>query len=608
MAGSRGEWDISLLLLLALLMGACRDVDRLTDVAPRAIVRVGGPAVQAAPAPLSARAPLPLPPAQPTDGYEFQPIGVDNAGWLRFRIRILLGGSPFLVAVEKLTPLFQVDGKSAAQYVGDAYFEANPGRTPYSIQPDDEFVLSVPPDTFTVRWQQERVEERGGQTRLREFISERGDRLRFYLTDRFPILYELESADAIGTSTLQFHPDLAFLLGSGRLDTMGLARLIYRVPDPDVRQVQIVRGLAAEVKPGQSAKLVVDRTTTYLDPVREAMSHGNIMKRVPYPGRNHLMQATFSRDQGLPFVAIEDALGAHPDVAELPAGPGPHRVRVGRHDPRLLHDRRRRARPTRPLSATGERALGGPLRRERRRRPQPGRLGPRRAVGRGRLPDRARSVPPPPGGRALVRLPDAWARDPADVPSDPHAWRPARRSGATRPVEQPAQPVPRGRRGRALLRHVARPSLGDRWQVTDAKPLYPVPSPPDGTLGQPATSDLCLGGLKAADGRETGRRGQERLPGEVAGEGRDGRRDRVWVGGAGRRVTSRAGLPGRGRPASPRWARRTRPRPRPVRSERVASRTKYTRSGVSSRLSARDVEVQKGLALGRTGRFRLQFG
>jgi hypothetical protein len=50
------------------------------------------------------------------------------------------------------------------------------------------------------------------------------------------------------------------------------------------------------------------------------MSHWNILQRVPYPGRNHLMRATFTRDQGLPFVAVEDALGAQPDVAGLPPG------------------------------------------------------------------------------------------------------------------------------------------------------------------------------------------------------------------------------------------------------------------------------------------------
>lgn len=311
---------VAVLLILTLVTGACKEVDRLADIGPRLVTTGGAPAAQAVAAPLVGRARLPLPLPLPTEGYEFTPLGVDSNGWLQYRIRIQVGGSPFLVAVEKLTPLFRVDDKGPSQYVADAYFAANPTRTPFSIQPDDEFTLSVPPDTFVVRWQQERIEDRGGPVRMREFVSERGDRLRMYLTDQFPILYELEPIDANGTATLQLHPDLAYLLGSGRLDAIGLARLVYRVLDPDIRQVQIIRQLAAEVKPGQSVRMEIDRNTTYLDPVREAMSHAPAILRVPYPGRNHLMRATFTRDSGVPYLAVEDALGDHADVAELPAG------------------------------------------------------------------------------------------------------------------------------------------------------------------------------------------------------------------------------------------------------------------------------------------------
>ena len=102
---------LSILMLLALLTGACKEVDRIADVAPRLVTRGSAPALQAGPAPLPGRAPLPLPAAIPTEGYEFTPMGVNSEGWPQFHVRIESGGSPFLVAVQKFTPLFQVDGK-----------------------------------------------------------------------------------------------------------------------------------------------------------------------------------------------------------------------------------------------------------------------------------------------------------------------------------------------------------------------------------------------------------------------------------------------------------------------------------------------------------------
>ena len=107
-----------------------------------------------------------------------KPLGADSVGNRRFKITMGLGGSPSLVALEKLTPLFNVDGKGPVQYVTDAFFESNPNRTPRSIQPDDVFVLTVPSDTFVVRWQNEDEENQFGLTRFRDYVSDRGDRLR----------------------------------------------------------------------------------------------------------------------------------------------------------------------------------------------------------------------------------------------------------------------------------------------------------------------------------------------------------------------------------------------------------------------------------------------
>jgi hypothetical protein len=321
-----GGWGLPLLLLLllALLLSGCKevgkDVDRLAGVAPRLLTTSGGTELRPELAPESARPPGAMPPELPADGFEFEPIGTDQEGRHQFHIRILEGGSPYLVATQKLTPLFQVDGKGPVEYVTDAYFAANPSRTPRSIQPDDEFVLTLPVDAFVVRWQEERTGDLGRPTRLREYVSDRGDRLRFYLSDRYPILYELEPATSPGIISVQFHPDLAYLLGAGRLDPIELARLTYRVDNPDMRQVADIRQVVATVKPGQSMGLVVDRTRTYLDPIREAMSHASTIEQVPYPGRSLLTRGIFTLDQGKPFMAIEDALGTRTEISDLPPG------------------------------------------------------------------------------------------------------------------------------------------------------------------------------------------------------------------------------------------------------------------------------------------------
>ena len=196
-----------------------------------------------------------------------------SAGNRRFRVRLHAGGSPALVADQKLTPLFEVDGKNAAQYVSDAYFQANPGRTPRTMQPGDEFVLTLPADAFLVRWQEEETIDLQGPTRVRDFVSDRGDRLRIYLDQRVPIEYALVAAESPDLASLRLSTDLAYLLGAGRLTPIGLARMVYQVPDPDLYQVMEMRRLAESVKPGQSTELTVDRTRTYLDPVREAMTH-----------------------------------------------------------------------------------------------------------------------------------------------------------------------------------------------------------------------------------------------------------------------------------------------------------------------------------------------
>jgi len=324
MFAPRSGWGgglLALLLLLSALATACQQADRVLGALPRV---VGRGADRAAPGESGGAArsqpTVDLPPEQPTEGFDFEPLDDNRSGNRRFRVRLRAGGSPALVAGQKLTPLFEADGKSAAQYVSDAYFQANPGRTPQTMQPGDEFVLMLPPDTFVVRWQEEQSIDLGGPTEVRDYVNERGDRLRAYLDPRVPIEYALEPADGSGQALLRFSPDLAYFLGAGRLTPIELARLVYQVPDPDLYQVMEMRRLAESVKPGQRAELGVDRTRTYLDPVREAMTQAREVEQVPDEGRDHLKRAVFSSEQELPYFAVEDAMSGRADVSDLPRG------------------------------------------------------------------------------------------------------------------------------------------------------------------------------------------------------------------------------------------------------------------------------------------------
>src|SRR5205823_8518305 len=129
-------------------------------------------------------------------------------GWRRFQVTIRKGGSPAAVAVAKFTPLFSVEGKDAVTYVSEAFSRANPSRRPTTIQPGDMFSLSVPPDTFVARSYEERQETLAQSARLAEYVSDKGDVLRYYLTDPFPVRYELADASAPTRWTVYLHPDL----------------------------------------------------------------------------------------------------------------------------------------------------------------------------------------------------------------------------------------------------------------------------------------------------------------------------------------------------------------------------------------------------------------
>jgi hypothetical protein len=311
---------IGLAALAAMLLSGCSEAERLVQIVPR-LVSPGAGSHPVLPQPPSPAARLDtLPPRQPNGAFDFEPAGRDEQGRLLYRVRIRPGGSPYLVARSMLTPLFMVDGKDAAAYVNDAYFRAHPNRTPSSIQPGDEFLLPLPPDTFVVRWQEEREERFSHRGRLREYVSERGDRLYYYLTDPFPIRYEFQLAESHGRSAIHFHPDLAFLLETGRTDPLRLAQLVYRVPNPDIFQVEAMRGLVAGVRPGVGATLEIDRTHTHLDPVREALPQAIRTERVAEPERAHLLRAVFAPDSPVPFVAVEDALGTRTNLDELSDG------------------------------------------------------------------------------------------------------------------------------------------------------------------------------------------------------------------------------------------------------------------------------------------------
>jgi hypothetical protein len=252
-------------------------------------------------------------------GFDIQPAGTDERGWALYHVEIKSGGSPNLVAIEKLTPLFQVDGKDGPSYVGDSFFTQNPNRRPNTIQPGDEFTLALPPDAFIVRTQEDVLEQLGGTARVRLYTSERGDKLRYYLTDPFPLVYEMQQADS-GQASLVLHRELPYQLSTGGTDIGRLAQLIYRVPDPDMFQMEAVKALAAKAVAGQSMVINVDRTHRYLDPVREAMLSAVAREAVPEPERAHLTRALFDDPARVPYAAVEDSLGSTTNPGELPNG------------------------------------------------------------------------------------------------------------------------------------------------------------------------------------------------------------------------------------------------------------------------------------------------
>jgi hypothetical protein len=313
---------ISLCLLLAMVSAGCDDAKRFATVAPRLLSPSDGQVRRAfaepsAPAEVQG---VTLPPEQKHAGFDFEAAGTDEAGNLVYKVRINRNGSPSLVALEKFTPLFSLDGKSASTFVAESYFRAHPNRTPNSIQPGDEFTLTLPPGAFVVRWQEDRDERFGQPAKVREYVSERGDRLRYYLTEPFPILYETQSADDPTRGVVRFSKDLGFLLRTNRTDAMRLAQLLFRVPDPDVFQVEAMRRLLANAQLGTEMDLEIDRSRTYMDPVREAALHAVRTERVPNPERNYLTRHVFNPGQPVPYMAVEDSLGNRTNLSQLEPG------------------------------------------------------------------------------------------------------------------------------------------------------------------------------------------------------------------------------------------------------------------------------------------------
>jgi hypothetical protein len=327
------------------------------------------------PFPIAAQRPaVELPQPQVSRWFDFQPVGADGMGRLQYKVTINAGGAPSLVAASKLTPLFRVDGQDAVSYVSAAYFQSNPGRTPNSIQPGDSFLLTLPADTFVVRWQQNLEEHLAHHGYLTEYVSERGDRLRYYLTDPFPLRFELLAVDAPERAVIQFHPDLSFMLQTGKTDPTRLAKLVYRVEEPDIFQVERMRKLATTLKDGVPASMEVDRTRQFLDPVREAMTRAERLEPVAEPERAHLTRAIVPAEADLPFLAVEDSLGTRTSLADVEAGrvfrieygrdgtvrvsyqTGPEDA-MGKRDPYLLRENERWEALYRRLSAQRERDL-----------------------------------------------------------------------------------------------------------------------------------------------------------------------------------------------------------------------------------------------------------
>lgn len=252
-------------------------------------------------------------------GFEYALTGTDERGWRTYRIRIKSGGSPNLVSVEKMTPLFEVNGQDGPTYVWNQFSTQNPHRRPNTIQPGDEFTLPVPPDAFMVLSQEDHVEHLGGMARVRVYVSEQGDQLRYYLTDPFPLVYELQRANSTHAS-LVFHRELTYQLTSGRTDATRLAQLIYRIPDPDIYQMEATKALVTRALAGENVNMDVDRSRRYLDPVRDAMQSATTTEQVTERDRNHLTRALFDDPARSQHAAVEDSLGTASDIVELPNG------------------------------------------------------------------------------------------------------------------------------------------------------------------------------------------------------------------------------------------------------------------------------------------------
>jgi len=314
------SYSLTLVLASTLLLSGCMaDTQTFIKLASALKPKVNSPAVLGSSSPPE-NAAVQLPPEQTVTTYTWEDLGTDSQGRQLFRVRILSGGNPAQVALDRLTPLFSADGKDAPQYVSDAFFAANPNRKPNTIQPGDQFTLTLPADAFVVRSQSEGDEQLGQTAKVRTYVSTRGDVLRYYLTDPFPILYELDSASNPGHGQLHLSPDLAFLLNTGRTNAGSLAQLIYRVNDPDIFEVEAARSLAASAQLGVEKVIDVDRTRTYMDPVREAMADSTTVEHVDDPARSFLTRYLPADNQGAPFMAVEDALGNRTSLAGLPAG------------------------------------------------------------------------------------------------------------------------------------------------------------------------------------------------------------------------------------------------------------------------------------------------
>ena len=102
------------MLAVPLLATACKDADTLVRLAPQVIAPRAGTSAPPHAVQTELQGAKELPPQLPAEGFEFVPAGVDANGQLVFHIRILQGGHPYQVAMSKLTPLFLMNGKTAA--------------------------------------------------------------------------------------------------------------------------------------------------------------------------------------------------------------------------------------------------------------------------------------------------------------------------------------------------------------------------------------------------------------------------------------------------------------------------------------------------------------